>query len=88
MNLPDEMTPAMHQALSLMLWHTGPTAHAFRLAGHNIKTRAEDEQAFVLFWALKLAIEHGDNWRKVALAQIEAMAKAAAMGDNARRTGI
>lgn len=74
LQLPDTMTPAMADALSTMLWTSGTLAQCFRAAGHGIKRRAEDEQAFVLFWSLKLAIEHGDGWRKVAADQIEAMA--------------
>jgi hypothetical protein len=69
--VPD--TPAVREALALMLWHTGPVAGAFRAAGHVIKRRAEDEQAFTLRWALNLALQHGDQWRNVAEAELQAL---------------
>jgi hypothetical protein len=34
--------------------------------GHEIKTRAEDEQAAVIHWLLNLYLEHGDQWREIA----------------------
>jgi hypothetical protein len=71
MELPTMVTPAVKDALSLMLWETGPIAHVFREAGADIPRRAEDEQAYVLLWALKLAIEYGTDWRKVGWASIE-----------------
>jgi hypothetical protein len=58
------MTPAINDALGIMNFHSGPIAHAFRAAGFQINPKCEDEQAFVLFWALGLAIKHGDEWRK------------------------
>lgn len=74
--LPDALTPAMRDALSLMLWETGPLAHMFRANGAEIKTKAEDEQAYVLLWALRLAIQHGDDWRKVASNEISSITAA------------
>lgn len=65
--LPRELTPELHEVLSLMLWDTGNIARAFRAAGRAvIKPRAEDEQAFVLHWLLTLALEHGADWRRHA----------------------
>ncbi len=63
MELPETMTPAMRDALGVMNFQTGPIANALRMDGQEIKTKCEDEQAHVLFWFLKLAIEHGDQWR-------------------------
>lgn len=73
MELPNEITPALREVLGLPNFTTGPIAHAFRAAGANIRTKCEDEQAYVLFWLLKLAIEHGDNWRKVAGDELAAL---------------
>lgn len=73
MELPDEMTPAIADALGMMNFQTGPIAHAFRVGGVKIPHKCEIEQAFVLFWALKLAIEHGDRWRDVGHAELEAL---------------
>lgn len=70
LDLPDALTPAMRDALSLMQWETGPLAHMFRANGAEIKPKAEDEQAYVLLWALRLALLHGDDWRKVASYEI------------------
>lgn len=63
MELPETITPAIRDALGVMNFQTGPIAHALRADGHNIKTKCEDQQAYVLFWFLKLAIQHGDDWR-------------------------
>ena len=69
--LPETMTPAIDQALGEMVFRTAPIAHLFRDTGETIPPKAEREQAFVLFWFLRLAIEHNDNWRRVAGAEIE-----------------
>jgi len=63
--LPDELTPAMKDALGLQCFSTGPLAHLFREAGNKIDRKIEAEQAFILFKTLRLAIEHGNDWRKV-----------------------
>lgn len=64
--LPDTMTPAIDDALGLMNFETGPIAHLLRATGDDIPRKCEREQSHVLFWFLKLAVEHGDAWRKVA----------------------
>lgn len=74
---PADLTPALRGALSLMLWDSGAIAGAFRAAGHDIKRRAEDGQAFVLHWAAGLALEHGEGWRTVAGKQLVEMRRAA-----------
>lgn len=76
LELPDEMTPAIRDALGLPNFRTGPIAHAFRAAGADIKTKCEDEQAFVLYWALKLAIQHGISWREIAGSELNALKEA------------
>ncbi|MDE4918596.1 hypothetical protein ACUXAV_000695 [Cupriavidus metallidurans] len=67
---PTEITEALFDVLSLMLWHTGPIAHVLRAGGAEIKKRAEDEQAHVLHWFIQLAIQHGPAWRERATASI------------------
>lgn len=69
--LPETMTPAIDQALGEPNFRTGPIAHLFRDTGEDIPPKMEREQAFVLFWLLRLAIEHGENWRRVAGAEID-----------------
>ena len=41
-------------------------AQVLREDGHEIPTKAEEEQAAVIHWLLHLYLEHGDQWRKVA----------------------
>lgn len=77
MELPDEMTPAIREALSFMNFQTGPIAYALRADGQEIAHKCEDEQAVVLFWFLKLAIEHGDKWKDVVGLELERITKAA-----------
>ena len=68
--LPGEMTLAIKDVLSLMLWHSGELARAYRAGGHTIPNKAEEEQAFVLWRLLRFAIEQGDNWRKCVQADL------------------
>lgn len=77
MQYPKEMTPALREVLGMMVFEMSPIAHAFRAAGHDIKRRAEDEQAFVLHWLIGLVLEHGDGWRAKACDEMERMAAAA-----------
>lgn len=74
MEIPDTMTPAMQEALSLMPWTGGAIAEGMRAAGMIIARKCEAEQAHVQFWALRLAIEYGDEWRTVAAAQMQSWA--------------
>ncbi|MBR0855513.1 hypothetical protein [Bradyrhizobium liaoningense] len=68
---PEAMTPSIDQALGEMVFVTAPIAHLFRDTGETVPPKAEREQAFVLFWFLRLALEHRENWRKIAGAEIE-----------------
>lgn len=69
---PAKMTAALADALGLPNFRTGPIAHVYRAAGAEIRTKCEDEQAFVLDRYLRLAIEHGDDWRTAAAADLKA----------------
>ena len=64
--LPSEMTPEIGDVLRLMVYTTGPLAHLFRAGGAAIPKRIEDEQAFILFRFLHLALVHGAAWKKVS----------------------
>lgn len=75
--LPAEMTPAIREVLGSMIYMTGPIAHGFRAQGCAIPRKAEEEQAFVLFWLLKHAIKHGENWRQNAAPELPADENAA-----------
>ncbi|MGT2453763.1 hypothetical protein ACU4GI_10880 [Cupriavidus basilensis] len=67
---PAEMTPALQEVLSLMLWNTGPIAHVLRTGGAEIRPKAEDEQAHVLHWLIQLALRHDEAWRSRAVAKL------------------
>lgn len=67
---PSEMTPALQDVLSLMLWETGSIAHVLRVGGAEIKTKAEDEQAHVLHWLIQLALRYDEAWRSRAVARL------------------
>lgn len=71
--LPDQITPAIADALGIMIFVTGPTAEAFRSAGHQIERKAEAEQSYILFWALKYAVTHGTNWREACNPELTAI---------------
>ncbi|HKT63468.1 MAG TPA: hypothetical protein VJR91_07810 [Burkholderia sp.] len=50
----------------MMVWETGPLAHALRAAGFAIEHTPEAEQAAVLHWLTGFALEHGADWEKHA----------------------
>lgn len=73
---PHAMTSALRHVLSMMCFQLGPFAHIFRAAGADIKTRAEDEQAYCLHWLIKHVLLHGDAWADHAEADlVDARAK-------------
>ncbi|GBQ52173.1 hypothetical protein ACM0P6_03020 [Komagataeibacter sucrofermentans] len=57
--LPNHMTPDIERALGTICFRAAPYAHAFRKAGAAIPTKAEAEQAFVIFKLLKGVLQHG-----------------------------
>lgn len=63
---PQELTDDLRFILSMMMWTTGPMAHALRDGGLDIKRKAEEEQAEVMHWLIGLALEHGPAWREKA----------------------
>lgn len=69
--LPKQEWPALDDDLREILgrpnFACARIAQAFREnAGAEIKTRAEDEQAFVLHWLTGLYLKYGSEWRKFA----------------------
>ncbi|KWC82736.1 hypothetical protein WL58_17855 [Burkholderia cepacia] len=70
---PDEMSPALRDVLGRPNFWCGPIAHEMRAAGAEIKTKAEDEQAHVLHWLVKLVLDHGDDWQKHAATDLRAI---------------
>lgn len=80
---PDVMTAELRDVLDRPNFWCGPIAHEMRAAGADIKTKAEDEQAHVLHWLVKLVLDHGVEWQKVAAGELRAIRDKA----DAARTG-
>jgi hypothetical protein len=59
---PDEVTPELSYVLGWPNFKCGPYAQGFREAGYDVPCKAEDEQAFVLHWLVKLVLRHGADW--------------------------
>lgn len=71
---PKELTDELRFILGLPNFRAGPIAHGYQTAGmypENLKRRAEDEQAFVLFRLVTLYLEHGDKYNDVFVAELE-----------------
>ncbi|MBN3851958.1 hypothetical protein G3N59_01070 [Paraburkholderia sp. Ac-20340] len=69
---PDELTPDLREVLGWMCFQCAHIARAMRAAGVEIEHRAEDEQAHVIHWMVKLVLRHGANWRAEGAKHIEA----------------
>ncbi|UVS95667.1 hypothetical protein [Burkholderia glumae] len=67
---PAALTPALGRVLGMMVWETGPIAHALRAAGFNIAPTAAAEQAAVLHWLTGFALDHGADWERHAAAEL------------------
>ncbi|MCA8324066.1 hypothetical protein [Burkholderia cepacia] len=80
---PDVMTAELRDVLGRPNFWCGPIAHEMRAAGADIKTKAEDEQAHVLHWLVKLVLDHGAEWQPVAAEELRAIRNKA----DAARTG-
>ncbi|MCA7965750.1 hypothetical protein LGM54_22530 [Burkholderia cenocepacia] len=79
---PDDLTDTLRHVLGFPNFRCAPYAHLMRDSGTNIGTRAEDEQAHVLHWLVKLVLDHGDRWADAAEEDLNTMrAKARATHD-------
>lgn len=75
---PLKLTPDLRDVLGIPNFQTGPMAHAFRDAGRaEIRTKCEDEQAFILHWLTTLLLEHGADWRRHAGEALQPVIEAA-----------
>lgn len=74
---PAELNADLIEILGRPNFTCGRIAATFRAAGRTIKTRAEDEQAFVLHWLLGLYLKHGAEWRDRAEEELRAATNAA-----------
>jgi hypothetical protein len=69
------LLPRKHDSgASLPTFKTSPVADLHRRGGHVIAQRAEDEQAFVLHWLIRLVLRHGSAWRAAAGAELDLLA--------------
>ena len=80
------MTPELASILGLMCFQCISFAQALRAGGHQIASRAEDEQAAVLHWMLGHYFRHGDDWRTVAAEDMKRM-EAEALAAQAKQGG-
>ncbi|HEM7801995.1 TPA: VRR-NUC domain-containing protein [Burkholderia cenocepacia] len=81
---PDEMSAALRDVLGRPNFWCSPIAHEMRAAGADIKRKAEDEQAHVLHWLVKLVLAYGDSWQEYAAIDLRAIREAA----DARRADL
>ncbi|WP_321895973.1 hypothetical protein [Paraburkholderia heleia] len=68
---PDELTTELREVLGWMCFQCISIAQLMREAGIDVKKRAEDEQAHVLHWMVKLVLRHGADWRKAGTRDLE-----------------
>ena len=73
--LGDPLTSPIAQVLAEAYepWNLAAIGRAFRDNGIDLPRRVEAECAYVLHWLLKVALEHGPDWRERAQAQIDAL---------------
>jgi hypothetical protein len=67
---PKELTPDLADILGRQCFMFIEFAKVYRLAGFEIATKAEAEQAFFLHRFLGFWFEHGSNWRDAAEADL------------------
>lgn len=86
-SFPDRLDTDLRAILGLICFQANPLAICLRAGGAEIPYRAEDEQAHVIHWLLKLWLKHGAGWREAAKAELEAIRQKRAEDANAVRTG-
>lgn len=70
---PEELTDDLREVLGWPNFRCAPVAHLMRAAGAEIEPKAEDEQAVVLHWFVKLVLKHGSEWWNVARNELTEM---------------
>lgn len=73
--LPENLTDPLREVLGSMCFECITIARALRTDGMEIRNRAEDEQAAVIFFLLPFVLSHGSDWRKHAAEEIGGMAE-------------
>ncbi|PVX75589.1 hypothetical protein, partial [Paraburkholderia unamae] len=78
---PEELSDDLREVLGWPNFRCGPVAHVMRDSGDEIKRKAEDEQAHVLHWLVKLVLKHGADWQPHAAEALkEIRSRAASQG--------
>lgn len=67
-----ELTSDLREILGRPNFTCHHIAKALRVMGITIATKAEDEQAVVIYWLLGHYLKHGADWRQRAIAELEA----------------
>lgn len=68
---PETLDDELRFILGMQNFRACPMAHLFRAAGAEIKTKCEDEQAYVLHWMIGLYLKHGKEWMQYANADLD-----------------
>lgn len=78
MSVVPELTDDLRWILGRPNFWCASVAHVLRQDGHEIATKAEDEQAAVIHWLMSLYLQFGDEWREVATSESKRIADEAA----------
>ncbi|MEQ6351870.1 hypothetical protein [Ralstonia pseudosolanacearum] len=84
---PDELSDALRHVLGFPNFRCGPYAHLMRDAGADIQRKAEDEQAAVLHWLVKLVLDYGEKWVDAAAADLKVMREKIAASPTQQQEG-
>ena len=80
------MTPALEKILGTMCFECIHFAQALRLAGQQIATKAEAEQAATIHWLLSHYFRSGNDWRTAATVDMERMKAEAMANEQSEKT--
>jgi hypothetical protein len=82
---PAVLTPELAEVLGWPNFKCGPLAQAFRAAGHEIATKSEAEQAFILHWLTGIVLKYGADWKPQAASELAVIKEKASQGKGADR---
>jgi hypothetical protein len=68
---PSELSPALAYVLGMGPGEAITLVRAMREVGFEIKHRYEDENAAVRHYLIPFVLEHGDDWRDYAIADLQ-----------------
>lgn len=74
---PDEMNDALRFILGMPNFQCAGIAASLRTDGQEIARKAEAEQAAVIHWLIKTALDRPDDWKVWAGEELERIAKEA-----------